>query len=54
MLLIEKLGAEMMCTSLSTHHVEKFANVVIALCYLDIDRRLPQASCHAAEGEVGD
>ncbi len=53
MLLREKLGAEMICTAPTTHHVETFTNVVIALCYLDVDRRLPQAGCHAAEGEVG-
>jgi hypothetical protein len=53
MLLREKLGAEMMCTAPTTHHVETFTNVVVALCYLDVDRRLPQASCRAAEEEVG-
>ncbi len=53
MLLREKLGAEMMFTAPATHHVETFTNVAIALCYLDVDRRLPQASCHADEGEVG-
>ncbi len=26
---------------------------VVALYYLDVDRRNSQASCHAAEGEVG-
>jgi hypothetical protein len=54
MLLKEKLGAEMMCIASATHLVETFTNVVVALRYLDVDRRLPQASCHAAEGEVGD
>ncbi len=54
MLLREKLGAEMMCTGPTTPHVETFTNVVVALCYLNVDRRLSQASCHAAEGEVGD
>jgi hypothetical protein len=53
MLLREKLGAEMMCTAPIIHHVETFTNVVVALRYLDVDRSLPQASCHAAEGEVG-
>jgi hypothetical protein len=53
MLLRETLGAEMMCTAPATHFVETFKNVAIALRYLDVDRRLPQASCHAAEGEVG-
>ena len=48
MLLREKLGADMMCTAPATHHVETFTNVFVDLCYLDIDRRLPQASCHAA------
>jgi hypothetical protein len=53
MLLREKLGAEMMCTPPTAHHVETFTNVVVALCYLNIDGRVPQASCHAAEVEVG-
>jgi hypothetical protein len=53
MLLREKLVAEMMCTAPTAHHVETFTNVVVALRYLDVDRRLPQTSCHAAEGEVG-
>jgi hypothetical protein len=53
MLLREKLRAEMMCTAPATHHVETFTNVVVALCYLDVDRGVPEASCHAAEGEVG-
>jgi hypothetical protein len=52
MLLREKLGAEMMCTAPTTHHVETFTNVTVALGYLDVDRRLSQASCHAVEGEV--
>jgi hypothetical protein len=53
MLLREKLGTEMMCTGPATHHEEPFTNVAVALCYLDIDRCLSQASCHAAKGEVG-
>jgi hypothetical protein len=54
MLLREKLGAEMMCKQhLPPTNVETFTNVAFALRYLDIDRSLPQASCHAAEGEVG-
>jgi hypothetical protein len=52
MLLREKLGTEMMFTAPATHPVEAFTNVIVPLCYLDIDRHLPQASCHAAEGEV--
>jgi hypothetical protein len=48
-----ELGAEMMCTAPAIHHVEIFTNVAVALRYLDVDRRLSQASCHAAEGEVG-
>ncbi len=53
MLLKEKLGAEMMCTAHATHHVEKLTNVAVALRYLDVGRRLPQASCHAADENLG-
>jgi hypothetical protein len=32
----------MMCTAPATQHVETFTNVVVVLCYLDVDGRLPQ------------
>jgi hypothetical protein len=44
MLLREKLGAEMMCTAPATYLVETFTNVAVALLYLDVDRRISQAS----------
>ncbi len=53
MLLREKLGAEIMCTAPATHHVETFTNVVVALHYLDVNRRLPRPAAMLLREKLG-